>query len=203
MKMKLLITLLCVFTSNVSLAANYVLTIGGEQHEISLDKESKIKVGDNVVSVKLEEKDTFLFETDNFSFEHPKEYSPSKSDLGEGIFQTAVMTPLGSTVMIQEYNNFDPLGLIDLMVNEVTKEELEYGYKIESTNDSITLSDGKVLNGRVVTSKYKGSDIRRVFYTYSLKDSGLFILTQIDYDAGDEGEGLIDQVINSLKITMK
>ena len=186
-----------------SFAANYILTIGNERHEISLNKTDRIKVGDSYVSVKLEQKDVLTFTTDNFSFEYPRQYSPSKSNLSDGILQTAMMTPLGTVVMIQEYLNMNPSSLIDLMVNEVTKEERQYGYKIESRDKSITLSDGKKLTGKVVTSKYKGSDIKRYFYTYGIKDSGLFIMTQIDYKSEPGAEDLIDKVIDSLKITMK
>lgn len=203
MKIRILVTLLFLSMAKVSFAANYILTIDKESHDVSLDKETRIKVGDNYVFVKLAQKDIFLYATDNFSFEHPSQYAPSKSDLGNGILQTAMMTPLGSVVLVQEYLNLDPSGLIDLMINEITKEEREYGYKIESSQKSITLSDGKVLNGKVVTSKYKGSDIKRVFYTYGIKDSGLFIMTQIDYEVESSGESLINEVIGSLKVTME
>lgn len=203
MKIKILVALIFLPLVNTSFAANYILTIGNERHEISLDKTEQIKIGDSYVSVKLEQKDVLTYSSENFSFEYPRRYSPSKSDLGDGILQTAMMTPLGSVVMVQEYLTINPSGLIDLMINEVTKEEREYGYKIKSSDISITLSDGKRLKGKVVTSKYKGSDIKRYFYTYGVKDSGLFIMTQIDYESEPSAEALINQVINSLKITMK
>ena len=96
MKIRVLVALLFLSMASASSAANYVLTIDGESHDMSLDKEALIKVGENYVSVKLEQKDIFLYTTENFSFEHPKQYSPSKTNLGNGIFQTSMMTPLGS-----------------------------------------------------------------------------------------------------------
>ncbi|WP_028865608.1 hypothetical protein [Psychromonas aquimarina] len=204
MNIRILISLLFLFFAKISFAENYVLTIGKESYELSLDKEVRIKVGEHYVSAKLKQKDYLTYTTGNFSFEYPKQYSPSKSDLGGGIFQTAMMTPLGTVVLIQEYTNIDPSSLLDLMINEVTKEEREYGYKLESRPLSTTLSDGTVLNGKVVTSKYKGSDIERLFYTYGIKDSGLLIMTQIDYEIASSGdEDVINRLIKSLKVTMK
>ena len=203
MNIRILAALLLLLASKSSFAANYQLTVDGDLHDLSLDEEVQIKVGDEYVSIKLEQKDIFVFSTDSFSFEHPSQHSPSKSDLGDGIFQTAVMTPLGSLLMIQEYLNLDPSSLLDFMINEITKEERQYGYKIESTEQTLTLSDGKVLQGKVVTSKYRDSDIKRFFYTYSAKDAGLFIMTQVDFSVEPDGESLIDAAVNSLNITME
>ncbi len=200
---KMLSVLLLVCMAQVSIAANYVLKIGDDSYEISLDKGIKIQVGGKYLPVKLVQKEVLTYKTDNFSFEHPRQYSPSKSDVGGGIFQTAMMTPLGSVVLVQEYLSLDPSSLVDLMVKEVTKEEREYGYRIKSSNASVTLSDGNVLKGKVVTSKYKGSDIKRFIYTYGAKDSGLLIMTQFDFETEPSAETLIADVIGSLKVTMK
>ena len=203
MKTQLFVALLLLSMTTGSFAANYILTIGSESYDLSLDEETRIKVGEDYVAVKLEQKNILLYATENFSFEHPSQYSPSKSNLGDGISQTAMMTPLGSLVLIQEYLNLDPSNLIDLMVNEITKTEREYGYQIETSDHSTTLADGKVLNGKVVTSKYKGSDIKRYFYTYSTKDSGLFIITQVDYEIDPDADSIIDRAVNSLQIEMQ
>lgn len=198
--MKLTVIFLILLIPTISLAENYILTVGNDVHEIALDKEVRIKIGDSHVSVKLEENDTFLYTDESFSFEHPKEYSPSKSEVENGIFQTVVMSPLGSAVIIQEYSYIEPSSLMDLMVKTLTKEERAYGYKIESKKASTTLSDGKTLNGKVATSTYKNKDITRYFYAYSFKDSGLFIITIID-GVDPNGDSLVDQVISTLKIT--
>ena len=202
MKIRILASL-CLLFANISFAGNYVLTIDNESYDLSLDKEIRILVGDRSVLAKLKQKENFTYTTDNFSFEYPKQYSPSKSDLGDGIFQTVMMTPLGTVVMIQEYTNLDPSGLMGIMINEITKKEREYGYKINSKPISTTLTDGTVLSGKVVTSKYKGSDIKRLFYAYGIKDAGLFIMTQIDYEIASGDKVVIDRFMKSLNITVK
>ena len=203
MKLKIITAFLTLSVVMPTTAANYVLTIDGQSYDISLDTQISVKVGEQNVAAKLVQKDFLTFATENFSFEHPKQFIPAKSNLGDGLFQTVLMTPVGSAVMVQEYLNMAPSSLMDLMINEITKEEREYGYQIESNTVSKTLAGGKVLDGMVVTSKYKGSDMKRVFYTYSVKDSGLFIMTQIDYEIGLDDEEIIDNIIDSLKITMQ
>ncbi len=200
---KFLVVLAFLVTTQLAFAGNYILTIDNRPYDLSLGEAERIKVGDQYFSVKIEQKNILTYKTENFSFQYSNKYSPSKSDLGGGIIQTAMITPLGTVVMVQEYQNMNPSGLIDLMINEVTKEEREYGYKIESNLHSITLSDGKELTGKVVTSKYKGSDRKRYFYTYGIKDSGLFIMTQIDYKIDSKNEEFIKKFINSFIITMK
>jgi len=203
MKIKKMILVIFFSVMNLAVAQNYVLTIDGKPYDISLDKPMDIKVGGGQVSVKLAQKDVFKYTKKNFSFDHPKQYMPSKTDLGEGLFQTAMITPLGSVVMIQEYTTMAPSGLMDLMINELTKEERNYGYEIDSKPLSKTLSDGMVLGGFVVTSKYNATEINRIFLAVDVKDSGLFIMTQIDNDIGANDHGFIEQFYSSLKVTMK
>ena len=200
---KFFVLLIYSVTAQLAFAGNYLLTIDNKQYDLSLSKVMQIKVGDQYFSVKIEKKDVLTYRSENFSFNYSSKYSPSTSDLGSGISQTTMMTPLGSLILVQEYQNINPSELIDLMITQVTKEEREYGYKIESSPSSITLSYGEELTGKVVSSKYKGSDIKRYFYTYGIKDSGLLIMTQIDYEIDSNSDGVIEKFIDSLIITMK
>ena len=118
MKMRILTILLFLIFTKISLAANYTLTIGEESYDVSLGKESRIKIDDRYLTIKLEKKDIFTYTTENFSFQHSMQYSPSKTDLGSDIFQTAMMTPLGTVIMVQEYLSLDPTVLMDLMVEK-------------------------------------------------------------------------------------
>lgn len=203
MKYKFLTFLAFVLSTPLAFSGNYVLTINDKEYDLSLGEKERIKVGDQYLSIILNQKDNLIFKTDNFSFQHPSKYSPSKNDLGNGIYQSAMMTPLGTVVLVQEYSSIDPSGLVDLMVNEVTKEERNYGYDIKSSPDSLTLSDGAKLTGKVVVSKYKGSNIKRNIYTYGMKDSGLLIMTQIDYGLASSDEEIIKNFFDSLLITIK
>ena len=202
MKPVLLIAFLYL-VSSVALANNFTLTVDGVSYDISLGEDEEIKIGDKVVTAKVEQKENLFYRSNFFSFEHSKKHTPSKSTLDAGLFQTAMITPLGTLVLIQEYSSMSPSSLIDLMINEVTKEERQYGYDIKEEVSEQKLDDGTVLKGKVVFSKYKGSDIKRYLYAYGEKDSGILVMTQIDYELAEEDEMMIDRFFKTLKVTIK
>jgi hypothetical protein len=184
-------------------AGNYTITINDTKHDFSLGEQKQLNIGGRSLSVKLEQKDTVEFVKDNFSFKHSSNYSPSTTKVEEGIIQTAMMTPLGTVVIVQEYLTLNPSSLVDLMANEVTKEERQYGYKINSAPTSITLADGTVLKGKEITSRYPGTDIKRYILTYGSRDSGVLIMTQIDNELASEEAQVIQTFFDTLDIEMK
>jgi hypothetical protein len=160
-------------------------------------------LGGQSLSVKLEQKDTVEFIRENYSFKHPSKYNPSTTEMEGGIIQTAMMTPLGTVVIVQEYLTLNPSSLVELMVNEVTKGERQYGYKINSSPASVTLADGTVLQGKEVNSTYPGTDIKRYILAYGKRDSGILIMTQIDDDLASAEAHVIQTFFDALAIQLK
>ena len=196
---KLMLALLMTTAAPV-LAGNFYITIDGKRHEVALDQSTQIKIGNQTFDVMLEQKAVLKFDSQSFSFEHPKEYTPGKSELDSQIHQTSVMTPLGTVVLVQEYFSLNPEGLIDLMVNEVTKEERQYGYKISEEAHVITLADGKTIKGKRVYSKYPGSNIERFIGAWGKGDAGILVMSQIDYDIDKDADNFLKVVFDSMVI---
>jgi len=171
MNFKVVLIFLLVTLSFSAYSENYVLTVDGKKYELGLGEKSELEIGGKNVSVVLNQKSILTYQSDTFSFEHPKQFIPSKSDLGSGLFQTIIMTPLGATVLVQEYTNMNPVGIVDLMINQITKEEREYGYKITEEEAKVRLKDGKYLSGKRVYSKYKGTDMERFIGTYGERNN--------------------------------
>lgn len=203
MKNTLLVFAILALFSPAVFSGNYTITVDGKNYDLSLGEETQIKIGGKSVPITVTQKDNVVFETGNFSFQHPSKYAPARNDLGDGIYQTAMFTPLGTVVMVQEYLSINPTMMIDLMVNEVTKEEREYGYDISVSPANTTLSSGAKLNGKMIESKYKDANIKRYIYTYGAKDSGLLIMTQLDYSIAAGEESLIKQFFDSFTINMQ
>jgi hypothetical protein len=188
----------------VALAGNYVLTIDGKQFELDLGEATTVTTqGGQRLEVKLEKKDIATFKTDTFSFNHPSSVTPSKTDLGDGIYQTMMATPAGTLVMIQEYSGMNPSGFVDLMITELTKEEAQYGYKITKEGVSKKLSDGHTVTGKRVISKYQTTEYERYVLCYGAKDAGILIVTQVDKDASPEDLRMIEQFWKTMTILMK
>ena len=152
---------------NVSVASeNYEIQINGRTYDIGLDQERKVKLptGD-ILTITLSLKEYVEYESDYFSFSHKGAYKANKSDLGDGIYQTILTTPLGNMVLVQEYSTMDPTPLLDLYMQNLTKEERDYGYTYEEKQIEKTVGNAK-LRGKEAVLTYKGEGRTYRVYTF-------------------------------------
>lgn len=195
-----LFTLLAIFTCLTLTAQNdYLLEIEGKTYEMSLETTQKIKINGKQVNVSVKKKDTLLFNNPYFSFKHLKKHDISNTDLDEGIQQFMMMTAAGSGVIIQTYHDMDPSMLKELMLNEMTKESVGYGYTLKRDDYTKTLSNGVELKILKAVLEYKGEVETYEVATYSKKDEGFLIVTMNTVDDYDvEGKGMIKLVWDTL-----
>lgn len=181
-------------------AEDYVITINGAVKEIGLDKETALTLPDGTsLRITLHRKEILRFTSELFSFEHRSEYQPSRSDLGDGIFQTMLVTPLGTGILVQEYMEMDPTTLVDLMLQEITKEEVEYGYKYSEKAISRTVH-GIALNGKQAVTTYPGEEWTRSVLAYGGKDKGVIVVTFIEKDNYGKEMNIIEHLWKSLDL---
>lgn len=186
------------------LAGNYIITIDGKEVEVDEDKESTLTLENGQkVKVLLKKKDILSYATDTFSFDHSKHYNPARTDLGANVFQSMLVTPIGTAVMIQEYKTLNPANLIDMMVDELTKEEVNYGYKLTESPETMTLSDGTVLKGKKVVTTHDEGAYTRYILAASGKGKGNLFITQIERDNEETESEVIDLFWKSLKVNLK
>ena len=204
MKKRFIIVMLVLVFASASIAGNYILKIDGKAYEIDLGAKATVALADGrKVEVVLEKKLIADFKTSNFSFSHPSHFTPSRTDLGDGIHQTVIATPSGTMIMIQEYSGMSPSGLVDLMLTELLKEEAEYGYDITKTAASKKLADGKTVTGKLAVSKYRTDEYERYVLCYGVRDAGILIVTQLEKEAPRQDFTMIDIFWKSMEITMK
>ena len=185
-------------------AGDYVLTIDGTQYELDLGRQATIKLPDGrTLGVTLDKKVIVSFKSEHFSFEHPSQFAPSQTDLGDGISQTMMASALGTVVIVQEYTTMNPSGLIDVVLNELTKEEVQYGYELSKSPSARKLASGAQLKGKVAVSKYKGEEYTRHVLGYESRDAGLLIITQVEKHAPPEDLAMLETFWKSLQISMK
>lgn len=201
MKLHLLTLFILLFGGN-AFAGNYILTINGKDYEIDLDQQNSLKMADGrTLEVMLKKKPIVTFKTEAFSFDHPDSLTPSRTNLNPDINQTGMISPVGTTILIQEYSSIDPNVLIDMMIHELTKEEVNYGYKIDKIPVHRTLSNGITLTGKKVVSTYQTEESTTHVLCYRNRDSGLLIVTRIDKDYLADDQHILDLFWKSLKIT--
>lgn len=197
--MRKVLLILCFLSGLNSFAQDdLLLHIDGKTIEISSDQEYDLPINGKMVKVKVSTKDTLLFDTDLFSFLYSKDYKVSSMKLAEGIEQVAIMTAEGSGLLIQKYSAMNPSMLNELMLNEVTKESINYGFEMKRENYSRKLISGQEIEISKAILTYK--DETNIYEVASLgrKDEGILIMTMImDENYSEQGRKLIDLMWNS------
>ncbi len=201
MKYKFLfVTLLATFTY-VNAQKDYIITLDGKEYEIALDENRDIKVNGKSVKLELKKKDTLVLSEDYFEIKYTKEHKYSKVNIDEGIRQIMLMTAGGSGVIVQRYDTFNPTMLQEMMVTEVTKESVSYGYTLKREDYDKTLISGETVKILKCVLEYKGETEVYEVVAHGKKDEGILIMT-MDMNLGvdDGGKDMIQLMWDSLKI---
>jgi hypothetical protein len=160
---------------------NYELSIDGKTYDLNLNETIQVKDNTGTTStVVLRKKPYAEYSDELVSFQHASELSVSSQDLGDGIIQLMSATATGTLIMIQEYSTMDPSMLVPMMLNELTKKSVDYGYSMTQERVTRILKSGIMLKGLKATLKYKGDESCWEVLSYGKKDAGILVVTQID-----------------------
>ena len=182
-------------------ALNYEITINGETYDISLGRDYKIKSDSGgKLQFRVDKKAVMTYRDEYISFQHKSDLAISSTDLGNGIRQVMTNTAVGTLVLIQEYSTMNPTAMINLMLQELTKEQRNYGYKMQKENYSKALKDGKSLSGLKATLKYNQEEEYWTVSAYGKKDRGFLIITKIDKEYLSTEKNIIDLMWETLQI---
>jgi hypothetical protein len=200
MKYKLLIAF--VLTSIFTYAQeDYEIEIDGKTINIELGKKYDTKINDKLIRFKVSSKDTLIFQDDMLGFKYPKEYKISNMVVEQGIEQLMLMTAGGSGFIIQKYSTIDPTLLNEMMMNEVIKESLSYGFTLKREDYERTLKSGKTLSINRAVLTYKDEINTYEIASIGKKDEGLILLTiQMDHIGDSAGAKLIKMIWDTLEI---
>lgn len=179
-----LVTLCSFVFTALTFAGDYELTINGEKHELDLDQEVALELADgSKVQVKIAQKEYLVFDGNGFQFEHHKSMLPAVSQLDDGVTQTLLATSTGTGVMIQTYDKVDPNSLVETMIHELTKEELEVGYTMTKEKASRKVGDA-VLRGAIATTTSKAEDEQWTYEVVAMGDEngGILVVTFVEAD---------------------
>lgn len=112
-----------------------------------------------------------------------------------------LMTAEGSGLLIQKYDAFNPSMLNELMLNEITKESLNYGFEMKRMDYERTLKSGEKLKVLKAVLSYKGEVNVYEISSYGKKDEGIMIMTMtMNQDISKIGTKMINLMWESLEI---
>lgn len=194
MKCKFVILIFLVSTLIYS-QENYQIEINGKLTDIELNKNYELKVKNKTLSVKVSLKDTLTYNDKYVSFKYPDKYKITSTKVDEGIEQLVLITAEGSGFIIQEYMTMSPITMNELMINEVTKESINYGFVMKREDYDRTLNSGIKLKVNRAVLTYKDEVNIYEIATFGKKDEGILIMTmEMDDKGNSKGKQLIDMV---------
>lgn len=195
------LALILFISGNLIAQENYKIEIDGKTTEIELDKNYEIKIDNKIHNIKVASKDTLVYKDDKISFKYLKNYKIATTQLEEGLKQMMLMTADGSGFIIQIYSNMNPTMINEIMLNEVTKESVSYGFKMERKDYERKLSTNQKIKINKAFLTYKDEVNIYEVATFGTKDEGVLIMSmRMDNEKNSEGQKLIDLAWSSLKV---
>lgn len=182
---------------------NYEISINGQTYDICLGRDYQIKSDSGEkLHFKVNKKALMTYKNGYISFQHKSDLAISSTDLGNGIRQIMTNTAVGTLVLIQEYSSMNPTAMVNLMLQELTKEQINYGYKMQKETHSKALMDGTKLRGLRATLKYNEEEEYWTVSAYGKKDRGLLVITKIDKEYLSTEKNIIDLMWETLQIEL-
>jgi len=181
---------------------NYLLIINKDtiQTDLELTNKYKLKNGETLEIV-VKQKETSVYNDNFISFSYPSNLKVSATKLDQSINQLSILKSTGNGYMIQTYSSLNPTSIIDLMIHELTKESIRYGYKKEEFPSEFKIASGQTLRGKKVILTYK--DEKEVYnvLSYGGEDEGILVVTlMLNDDYQKEDMVLIDLFLKSLRL---
>lgn len=200
--MKYSIFQLFLLISTVSFSqTDYTININGEEMDVELGKSYQINSKSKNIEFTVSAKDTLTFKNDFFTFQYPKEFHISKITIDGGIDQMLLMSAEGTGIMFQTYSTMSPVLMNEIMMNEMTKESVDYGYKLERKDYKRTLTSGKVFDVDKAVLTYQDELNAYEIMSFGKKDSGVLLMVlQMAKDLSPETQKLISLMWESLEI---
>lgn len=189
------------FYSEIVAQNNYKIELNDTTIEVTLGNSYQLKLGDELVTLSLSLKDTLDYFDEMYRFKYPKDYNVSQIEVDEGIEQIMVMTAAGSGYMIQKYTTIDPSFLTEMMLSELTKESVSYGYKLERQDYTRTMLYGEDVEVSKAVLSYKDEINVYEITSIGLKDEGFLIVTMdMGLNINSDGLELIQLLWDSFQV---
>jgi hypothetical protein len=180
---------------------NYVLSVEGKDYEIGLDDPVVAKTEDGKdITISLKRKEFSTFTKDVVSFEHRSDLSVAATDIERDIHQYLTASALGTLIIIQQYDTLNPSSLTELMLKQLSADDLATGYTMDKSDFSRTLADGTVMKGLRANLKHKNDDVDLQVLATDSGDGGVIAMTRINRDMGSAEAPIIERFWTTLKL---
>ena len=177
------------------------LTIDGVQVGINPGDTLEVTTKDGrKVQVELQRSDTVTFTGAKFSFDHDGKFTVAKTDLGDGVQQYALMTPMGTGIIIQVYKGLNPSSNTDVMLQQMVQESITGGAKISKHATERTLPSGSVLKGVKAETITDDDVMEYEIVATGRPEGGVLIATFLNKENIPKEGVILDKLWSTLKV---
>lgn len=180
---------------------DYVVRINDTLLNVELGKKYNTTVNGKKVSFSVKLKDTLTYADNLYSFLYLSHNKISKTKLDTSISQISILTAEGSGLLIQEYESINPTSLNEMMLSEITKESINYGFEMKRSTYKKRLKSGQEIVVTRAVLRYKEEVNIYEVASAGTKDAGLVIVTMRMSEIDDTpGQNIINLMWDSLRL---
>lgn len=185
MKIAFLASILCLVGMGAVAqdAANYQIIINGKATDVALGKAQKVRLANGQeIEITVKQKDILSYQDDWISLQYPKVLQPTIATPDPQLEQVALVTANGNGILVQKYKTINPTELVDLMLQEITEDKMNFGYTRSEEAYELKLQSGHKARGKSVVLKHGGQEQR---YTVAAigsknKNEGIIFMTMLN-----------------------
>ncbi|TXH85261.1 MAG: hypothetical protein E6Q77_00850 [Rhizobium sp.] len=152
------------------------------------------------VTVELQRSESVTFTGGKFSFDHDGKFTVAKTDLGGGVQQYALMTPIGTGIIVQEYKGLNPTGITDFVLQQMVQESISGGAKMTKQAMERTLPSGPVLKGVKAETTTDNTVMEYEIVATGRPEGGVLVATFLNKENLSKEGTILDKLWASLKV---
>jgi hypothetical protein len=134
------------------------------------------------------------------SFDHPSGINVATQMLSKRTTQRSMASAVGTVVVIQEYDSMEPTTLNQMMMNELTKNDVKLGAELTQSEAKKTLRGGMVLSGLHGILKSRTAVKTIEVFSYGNDGRGVMLISQLNDDNKANDQAFVDQFWRTLAL---
>ena len=187
--------------ANAGDGKGFRLTIDGVSVGINPGDTLEVTMKDgSKVPVELQRSETVTFTGGKFSFDHDGKFTVAKTDLGGGVQQYALMTPIGIGIIVQVYKGLNPSSYTDAVLQQMVQESLNGGAKVSKRSTQRTLPSGTVLKGLKAETTTDDDVMEYEIVATGRPEGGVLVATFLNRENLPKEGGILDKLWSTLKV---
>jgi hypothetical protein len=150
--------------------------------------------------VLLRQKTEQVWRSDGMSFVYSTAATPARSQIDKDISQVMLITPGGDSLIVQHYVNLNPAHMVNVMIDKLTGDEVDAGYKRTTQPATRKLADGTLMTGTRVRTERAGASEDREVLAIGNRSGGYLIVNHTSGNPSQEDRQMLERFWRTLRL---